>query len=309
MISIIIPTYKRNENLARAIESVLNQTGDFELIVVDDNDPNTEYRNKNEQAVKKYLNNTNFTYLKHNKNKNGAAARNTGIKHAKGEYITFLDDDDEFVENRIEKLEEVIRKEHPDFIYTGVIIIKKGVIEKKVIPNINKQFKELQLNLLNQKSFFGTGSNIVCKKTIVEKIKGFDENFARNQDIEFVIRVLEHSNKIKCIDEALVIKNVDGYMNVPPINIMIETKEKFLEKFSYIINKLSSKERKEVLNNNYSELLKIAYLKNNKTDIKKCRQYLKSINHYSLINDIKIKLKYKIKKFYITKKIRSWIKI
>ena len=49
MISVIIPTYKRSENLANAIESVLSQNGDFELIVVDDNDPNTEYRKANEK--------------------------------------------------------------------------------------------------------------------------------------------------------------------------------------------------------------------------------------------------------------------
>ena len=63
MISVIIPTYKRSENLANAIESVLSQNGDFELIVVDDNDPNTEYRKANEKLIEKYIDNSRLLIL------------------------------------------------------------------------------------------------------------------------------------------------------------------------------------------------------------------------------------------------------
>ena len=199
MISIIIPTYKRNENLCRAIDSVLNQDGDYELIVVDDNDPNTEYRKMNEKKLKKYLKNNKFKYIKHEKNKNGAAARNTGIRNAKGDYITFLDDDDEFCEKRILRIQEIIKQNNPDFICTGIITKRNGRVEKKIIPQIDKSIKNIQLELLNQKSFFATGSNIVCKKVLVDEINGFDEKFIRHQDIEFVIRILDKCKIIECI--------------------------------------------------------------------------------------------------------------
>lgn len=308
MISVIIPTYKRSENLANAIESVLSQNGDFELIVVDDNDPNTEYRKANEKLIEKYIDNSRFTYIKHNKNKNGAAARNTGINASKGDYVTFLDDDDIFCDNRIKKVEEAIKKENPDFICTGVTIKKNGIVERNIVPNLSKDITKLQIDLLNQKSFFGTGSNIICRKEIVTKIKGFDEKFRRNQDIEFAIRVLDYAKKVKCIPELLVIKNVDDYMNVPTLKIMMETKNMFLNKFSYILDKLPKNEKKGIIKNNYSELLKVAYLRGDRNDTRECKKYLKSINQYSIIDDIKIQLKITIKGLYLTKKIRSLIK-
>lgn len=308
MISVIIPTYKRSENLANAIESVLSQNGDFELIVVDDNDPNTEYRKANEKLIEKYIDNSRFTYIKHNKNKNGAAARNTGINASKGDYVTFLDDDDIFCDNRIKKVEEVIKKENPDFICTGVTIKKNGIVERNIVPSLSKDITKLQIDLLNQKSFFGTGSNIICKKKIVTKIKGFDEKFRRNQDIEFAIRILDYAKKVKCIPELLVIKNVDDYMNVPTLKVMMETKNMFLNKFSYILDKLPKNEKKEIIKNNYSELLKIAHLRGDRNDTRECKKYLKSINQYSMIDDIKIQLKITIKGLYLTKKIRSLIK-
>ena len=102
LLSIIIPTYKRSENIEKAINSVLKQAGSFELIVVDDNDEDSVFRKHNEEIMQKYLNNyNNFYYLKHKKNMNGATARNTGIKFCHGQYITFLDDDDDFIKDRI----------------------------------------------------------------------------------------------------------------------------------------------------------------------------------------------------------------
>ena len=111
LVSIIIPTYKRNEKLKKAIESILKQTyQNIEIIVVDDNNPNTEYRKKNEILMQSYIKNSKVKYIKHEKNKNGAAARNTGINAANGKYIGFLDDDDEFLPTKIEKQVDVLEK-------------------------------------------------------------------------------------------------------------------------------------------------------------------------------------------------------
>jgi len=93
-VSVIIPTYNRAHLIGRAIQSVLNQTyQDFELIVVDDGstDNTNEVIKEFSQKDKRIL------YIKHDKNKGGSAARNTGIKAARGEYIAFQDSDDEMV--------------------------------------------------------------------------------------------------------------------------------------------------------------------------------------------------------------------
>ena len=98
LVSIIIPTYKRANYLERAIESVIRQSyRNIEIIVVDDNDSGSKYREENIKIMSKYEGCKNIKYLKHRKNKNGAAARNTGIAAAAGEYLTFLDDDDFFL--------------------------------------------------------------------------------------------------------------------------------------------------------------------------------------------------------------------
>ena len=101
LVSVIIPTYNRPTYLRRCLESVLNQTyKNIEIFVVDDNNPETEARIETEKIMNEYVNGKNVTYLKHNFNKNGSAARNTGWKHSSGKYITFLDDDYEIDEKQ-----------------------------------------------------------------------------------------------------------------------------------------------------------------------------------------------------------------
>ena len=109
MVSVIITTFGGDSKLRRAIASVLNQTyTDVEVIVVDDNDPKSEARAKTESIMQQYECDARVVYLKHRHNMNGAAARNTGIKEARGSYIAFLDDDDYFFQNRLEKLVTVL---------------------------------------------------------------------------------------------------------------------------------------------------------------------------------------------------------
>ena len=105
LITTIITTYKRSDTLPRAIKSVLNQTyKNIEIIVVDDNDSDSIYRKETTKIMQGFANNPVVKYICHSKNLNGANARNTGLKIAKGDFITFLDDDDEYVSNHFEKL-------------------------------------------------------------------------------------------------------------------------------------------------------------------------------------------------------------
>ena len=104
LVSVVIPTYSRNITLTRAIDSVLTQTyKNLEVIVVDDNPPESEWRKSTEQIMEKYANNPIIRYIENTKNLGGSGARNEGIKAAKGEYIAFLDDDDDYFPEKIEK--------------------------------------------------------------------------------------------------------------------------------------------------------------------------------------------------------------
>jgi len=97
-VSVIIPTYNRAHLLDRAIRSVLDQTyQDFELIVVDDgsSDPTAE--------VIATFADPRIYYLRHEKNRGAAAARNTGIEASQGDYVAFLDSDCEWLPKKLLK--------------------------------------------------------------------------------------------------------------------------------------------------------------------------------------------------------------
>jgi len=103
-VSVVIPTYKRSEFLLRALESVLGQTWtDIEAVIVDDNGEGSEYRAATQKSLDEhYGSDPRVKRVLNAKNMGGALARNEGIKAASGEYITFLDDDDIFLPNKVQ---------------------------------------------------------------------------------------------------------------------------------------------------------------------------------------------------------------
>ncbi|MFC6990634.1 glycosyltransferase family 2 protein [Haladaptatus sp. GCM10025707] len=91
-VSVVIPTYNRSEEVTHAIDSVLAQTyDDFELLVVDDGSTDDT-----EEVVTSY-DDDRVKFIEHEENQGAPAARNTGIEHAEGEYVAFLDSDDEWL--------------------------------------------------------------------------------------------------------------------------------------------------------------------------------------------------------------------
>lgn len=239
-VSVIIPTYKRAKFIKRAIDSVLNQTyKNIELIVVDDNNSGDESRMAMEDIISQY-NDDRLIYLKHEKNMNGASARNTGIEKSTGKYITFLDDDDFFLSNRIEKLVEImkIEKEY-DCLYTGVVKVKNGNV---VDVQYSQLEGNLQKNMLMQKSFFYTGSNLFFRADALKTIGGFDVTFKRYQDIEVMVRFFR-KYKIKYVNDFSVIKDDSSRINMLNAERVIEMKKHFLKKYMCDIEKYDDKNK------------------------------------------------------------------
>ena len=113
-VSVILCTYNRAQLLARAIRSVLAQTYlSFELIVVDDGSTD------NIQELVGQFNDQRIRYLAHQRNKGLSAARNTGLHQAIGKYVAFIDSDDEWEENKLEKqMAFLADKPTPIFIFS-----------------------------------------------------------------------------------------------------------------------------------------------------------------------------------------------
>ncbi len=112
LVSCVIPTYKRSDMLPRAIQSVLNQTySNIEVLIVDDNEPNDEYSLETQKTIAVFLKDPRIKFIQQEKHINGAVARNVGINAAKGKYVAFLDDDDEWLPEKIEKQLAVLEKD------------------------------------------------------------------------------------------------------------------------------------------------------------------------------------------------------
>src|SRR5687767_1849902 len=114
LFSIIIPTYNRASFIEKTIHSVLNQTcQDFEIIIVDDGSTD------NTEDIIKKINNEKIIYLKIQNSERGFA-RNYGVQHSSGDYVTFLDSDDILLPHHFSNSFESIKKyNHPPFLHLG----------------------------------------------------------------------------------------------------------------------------------------------------------------------------------------------
>lgn len=244
-VSVIIPTYGNPLFLSETIQSVINQTlSEWELIIVDDNNPESESRLQTQQLVKPFTETDNrITYICHEHNKNGAAARNTGFAVAKGKYIALLDSDDLYMPERLEKCFNTMESAPEEIagVYTGCEFRSKG---KKYHTEINVKPGNFIVETLACTFMFCTGSNIFVRKCVVDELHGFDEKFLRHQDYEFLVRLFEKYS-LDSIPEVLVVKNNEEF-NLPDVNKQIAIKNQYLDKFEYIINSLPEKDQRYI---------------------------------------------------------------
>lgn len=197
LVSVIIPTYKRADSLSRAIDSVLGQSyKNLEVIVVDDNNANTKYRTHTQSIMQQYKNDRRVIYIQHKHNQNGAAARNTGIYISKGEFLCFLDDDDWYKPEKIEKQVDYMLN-HPEYdaVYCGWTRNNQDIIPTKV--------GDLTFELLSGINIIFTNT-IMVKKSAALQIGGWDERFRRNQEAAFLLRYFYYGYKIGVVSEILV---------------------------------------------------------------------------------------------------------
>lgn len=128
LVSIITPSYNTGQYIAKTIESVLDQTYEnWEMIIVDDcSTDNTD------EIISQYLADNRIKYIKKNKNSGAAISRNIALKEAKGKWIAFLDSDDLWLPNKLEKQVEFMKKNNYKFSYTRYSEINQDGIETNV---------------------------------------------------------------------------------------------------------------------------------------------------------------------------------
>ncbi|HGS4462732.1 TPA: glycosyltransferase [Vibrio metschnikovii] len=245
-VSVIIPTYKRPNNLYNALISVLDQDyDDIEVIVVNDNGLGSDFNVETIDLVNNINNPVNrVRIINHKVNRNGSAARNTGIMASTGEYICFLDDDDIYLPGRISESIKEIK-------YTSYNIgaVYCGFLGWNSPENDLNRYKEgdltLDILMLEYKNHYLHTNTATYKREAILAINGFDESYPRHQDLEFNLRFFE-KYKINSVNKVLVKLNpeVSEISNKLFNEDMLKLKDKFLSSFSYKIETQSGYQEK-----------------------------------------------------------------
>ncbi|MBC2709801.1 MAG: glycosyltransferase family 2 protein [Desulfosarcina sp.] len=184
-VSVIIPTYNRAKFLGAAIRSALTQTySDIEIIVSDDKSTDQT------REVVEGFKDPRVKYVRNKGNKGPSATRNTAILSSEGEYIAFLDDDDEWLPDKLQCQIEVLDKSPTNIcgVYTNRLFIEKTT--GKILSD-NPGTKRLRGNLLNQlivKSPISTPT-VVIKKKYLDEVGLFDETISYMEDYDLWIRL------------------------------------------------------------------------------------------------------------------------
>jgi glycosyltransferase involved in cell wall biosynthesis len=196
LISVVIPTYNRAGVLRRAIESVLSQThGEYEIIVIDDGSTDST-----DALLKERYSDVRHLTIQHS---GVSRARNRGILAADGEWVAFLDSDDYWLPQKLERQVNFLHT-HPQYLvcHTNEIWIKNGV-------RINQGKKHrkytgwfftpsLHLCLISP-------SSVMIHKSVFETCGMFDEQFAFVEDYDLWLRITSRY-PVGYVDERLVIK-------------------------------------------------------------------------------------------------------
>lgn len=189
LVSVVIPTRNRPALLARAVESVRTQTyRQLEILVVDDGSTD-----ETREAVAAWAD-PRIRYLRHATNRGGSAARNTGIAAATGAYIAFLDDDDEWVADKVTQQLEAMRD--ADAVLCTAVLNGRRCGPRGSRPRID-------VHDLRRAKFTGGGTGVLMARADVMKRLRFDEALPRCQDWDMFIR-LGQQYRVAYLDKALV---------------------------------------------------------------------------------------------------------
>lgn len=207
-VSIIVPSYKRGSKLVkRALQSLLSQTYTaIEIILVDDNAKfeHREYRTQLQSLINELADNR-IRYIENKENLGGALSRNAGIEIANGEYITFLDDDDLYRPNKIERQLLFMVENKIDMSFTDLAIYNEqneliDYREYKDIPSFEQTYL-LHYHLTKQ--ITGTPT-FMCKRSILLKINGFDD-VKMGQEYYLMMKLIQSHSQIGYLPESDVV--------------------------------------------------------------------------------------------------------
>jgi GT2 family glycosyltransferase len=184
-VSVIIPAYDASSYITEALESVFSQTyRDFEVIVINDGSPDTDEFEQKIQPYRKQL-----LYIKQ-ENRGPGAARNCGIRVAKGEFVAFLDSDDTWKpEYLAEQMQFIAQAPLLDLVYCDGIHVDEGTLEGKKQMSLSPSTGPVTFRSLLVEECKVLTSLTVARKRAVINAGLFDERYFRCEDYDLWLRM------------------------------------------------------------------------------------------------------------------------
>jgi len=239
LISVVIPTHNRCDLISRAVNSARNQTyKNIEIIVVSDGSEDAT-----DDVMEKIMKeDSRVRYHSYHPNRGGNVARNTGIKMAVEDYVAFLDDDDEWHSDKLEKQMKIIQ-ENPEIglVCTGTNSVTEGQKTVTVfIPPAKYDSSEFSL----VRNCIGSTTTVMVKRELLLKVGLFDEQLGALQDYDLWVRLCRIT-KVGVVREACVEYNNSQSSN--QISSYTDKYEKAVayldEKYKDWISELSKEDR------------------------------------------------------------------
>lgn len=276
-VSIIIPTYNSSRFIKRTIGSVLAQTfRDWELIIVDDCS-----RDSTELAVREFAKfDKRIKFIKTPENSGGPATpKNIGLENAVGEYVAFLDHDDEWFPEKLEKQLRVFQNSKDENL--GLVSCYINLVEEKTKKNISKHTKLFRGDVLPKiikENFIVTTSSVMIKNEIIKKIGFFDSSFKTFDDWDMWIRIAEKGYYFDFVNSVLI-----NYISHGENAYFNNSKRKDDQEFTLIYKK-----HNEIISKYSMKMMGHYYLY--QKDYKKAREcFLKNIQNKNIFLEEKIK--------------------
>ena len=197
-VSVIITTYNRADLLPRAVNSVLSQTyADFELIIVDD------CSSDNIQSVVADFSDPRVRSIRHERNRGLSAARNTGLERARGEYIAFLDDDDEYLPCKLEDQVALLDASSPD---VGLVYGWSNWIDDSSGRVMESDRRAMQGYIFDEALGMNGPSSPptwLIRSSAIRGVGGFDENVHFHEDRVLLCRIAQR-HSVAALEKVVV---------------------------------------------------------------------------------------------------------
>ena len=242
LVSCVIPTYKRSDTLKRAVDSLLCQTyQSIEILVVDDNERGSDESNRVAELVDSFQD-SKVKLVLQEKHINGAEARNAGVKASVGEFIAFLDDDDEWLPEKIEKQMAILDS---DSSIDGVSCLYHELTDGKIFHSCPPYTGEGLHKKVFQREVAVFTSTILLRKKALLEAGLFDTTLRRHQDLQLLLDFTKE-HKMAVLNDYYVKLHSDSGINRPSYERLVTIKKDFFRAVAPHLDLYTKREQRQI---------------------------------------------------------------